>query len=52
MKELEEDNAILLYDMIHDFITQNEMEIGDLIGVLEQIKLEFAITAMLNQRED
>jgi len=38
-------NASLLYDIINDFIDKNEMQLTQVIGVLETIKLELMIEA-------
>jgi len=45
------DNAVLLYQLIHDFLRQNPMFTQSIVGVLETIKLEFVIDA-INEIED
>ena len=45
------DNAVLLYQLIHDFLRQNPMFTQSIVGVLETIKLEFVIGA-INEIED
>ena len=45
------DNAVLLYQLIHDFLRQNPMYTQAIVGVLETIKLEFVVDA-LNKIED
>ena len=44
------DNAVLLYQLIHDFLRQNPMFTQSIVGVLETIKLEFVIA--INEIED
>ena len=45
------DNAVLLYELIHDFLRQNPIYTQTIVGVLETIKLEFVIGA-INEIED
>ena len=46
-----ENNAALLYQLIHDFLRQNSMYTQSIVGVLETIKLEFVINA-INEMEE
>ena len=46
-----ESNAVLLYQLIHDFLRQNSMYTQSIVGVLETIKLEFVIDA-INEMEE
>ena len=39
------DNATDLYQIVHDYIKQNPMDVQDVIGLMMAIMLEFAIGA-------
>lgn len=44
-------NVSVLYTIIHDYLKQNPAYTQDIVGVLETIKLEFAIDA-INEMQD
>jgi len=48
---MREDTAEL-YQIIHDYIKQNPMQVQDVIGMLMTIMLEFAMTAYATSADD
>jgi len=45
-------SADVLRDIIIDYISQNQMEVGEIVKVLESLKLEYAIEAVLRVKDD
>jgi len=45
-------NDDLLYEMIHDFIDQNSMEVGKVVAVLETIKMEYLVKSIMDANEE
>lgn len=43
------DDSQTLYDLIHDYILQNPIEITELVGILETIKIECMMEALGNE---
>lgn len=44
-------SSMTLYDIIYDFMEGNPMYITDIVGILEQIKLEITIGEILKKKE-
>ena len=45
-------SADVLRDIIIDYISQNQMEVGEIVKVPESLKLEYAIEAVLRVKDD